>query len=203
MYANIMVTVLLWTIYFFLHSFLAARKVKNFIRQKNPFMARYYRLMYGIISILGLMPIFYFLAITRSEFLIKQTEVLKYVSMALSTWGVIVIKQSFKSYSLREFLGIKNQKEQTLIKSGLLKYMRHPLYSGTILLCLGFWLFIPNTLNLVSIISIFTYLIIGIKLEEVKLLEEFGEEYAAYKQKVPSIIPHVKRIWESNQHSNS
>ena len=198
-----MVTVLLWTIYFFLHSFLAASKVKNFIRQKNPFNARYYRLMYGIVSILGLVPIFYFLAVTRSTFLINQTEVLKYVSMALSTWGVIVIKQSFKSYSIREFLGIKNQKEQALIKSGLLKYVRHPLYSGTILLCLGFWLFIPNTLNLISIISIFIYLFIGIKLEEIKLIKEFGEEYTAYQQEVPSIIPDVRRIWDANQRSNS
>ncbi|MEQ6121548.1 isoprenylcysteine carboxylmethyltransferase family protein [Reichenbachiella sp. MALMAid0571] len=203
MYANIIVTVLLWTIYFFLHSFLAASKVKKFVCQNNPLIADYYRIMYSIVSILGLIPIFYFLAVTRSAFLVKQTEVLKYVSMALSTWGVIVIKQSFKGYSIQEFLGIKNQKEQLLIKSGLLKYVRHPLYSGTILLCLGFWLFIPNTLNLVSIISIFIYLFIGIRLEEIKLVKEFGEEYIAYRQEVPSILPDVKRIWDASQHSNS
>jgi protein-S-isoprenylcysteine O-methyltransferase Ste14 len=125
---------------------------------------------------------------------------LKFTSLALSTWGVIIIKMAFKNYRLREFLGFKDMPDQlNLAQSGILKYVRHPIYTGTILLFIGFWLFIPNVLNLVTVICTFLYLPIGIRLEEQKLEEEYGDLYRRYKDKVPALIPDLEYLFKSNQ----
>jgi len=200
MLTNIGLTIIFWIFYFFIHSFLANRFVKNRIISALHLSNKVYRLLYSSISILFLLPIFYFLSATKSDFILSQTQVLKFISLALSTWGVIIIKMAFKNYRLREFLGFSNNEGRLeLIQSGILKYIRHPIYSGTILLFIGFWLFIPNVLNLVTVICTFLYLPIGIRLEEQKLEEEYGDLYRKYKEKVPALIPNMEQLLKSNQ----
>ena len=195
---NIALTVLLWAVYFFLHSLLIATSVKSKILSATGWSIKNYRLIYSVFSTVGLLPIFYFLATTPSSFLLQKNEMLQFISLALCTWGIIVIKLTFKNYSLREFLGLKSMSGSKFIKSGLLQYVRHPLYSGTILLFLGFWFFIPNLLNLVSIVCVFAYLFIGIRLEEKKLIEEFGEDYERFKEEVPAVFPDLKRLFSKS-----
>lgn len=200
MLTNIGLTIIFWIFYFFIHSLLANRFVKNRIISALHLSNKVYRLLYSSISILFLLPIFYFLSATKSDFILPQTQVLKFISLALSTWGVIIIKMAFKNYRLREFLGFSNNEGRLeLIQSGILKYIRHPIYSGTILLFIGFWLFIPNVLNLVTVICTFLYLPIGIRLEEQKLEEEYGDLYRKYKEKVPALIPNMEQLLKSNQ----
>ena len=200
MLTNIGLTIIFWVFYFFIHSFLADKTAKERIQSTLYLSAQIYRLLYSLISVLSLLPIFYFLSATKSDFLLAQTQILKFISLALSTWGVIIIKMAFKNYRLREFLGFSNTEGQLeLVQSGVLKYVRHPIYSGTILLFIGFWLFIPNVLNLVTVICTFLYLPIGIRLEEQKLEEEYGDLYRRYKDKVPALIPDLKYLFKSNQ----
>lgn len=200
MLTNISLTIIFWIFYFFIHSFLANRFVKNRIISALHLSNKVYRLLYSLISVLSLLPIFYFLSATKSDFLLPQTQILKFISLALSTWGVIIIKMAFKNYRLREFLGFSNTEGQLeLMQSGVLKYVRHPIYSGTILLFIGFWLFIPNVLNLVTVICTFLYLPIGIRLEEEKLIVEYGDLYRRYKDKVPALIPDLEYLLKSNQ----
>jgi protein-S-isoprenylcysteine O-methyltransferase Ste14 len=200
MLTNIGLTIIFWVFYFFIHSFLADKTAKERIQSTLHLSAQIYRLLYSLISVLSLLPIFYFLSATKSDFLLAQTQILKFISLALSTWGVIIIKMAFKNYRLREFLGFSNTEGQLeLMQSGVLKYVRHPIYSGTILLFIGFWLFIPNVLNLVTVICTFLYLPIGIRLEEEKLIVEYGDLYRRYKDKVPALIPDLEYLLKSNQ----
>lgn len=72
-----------------------------------------------------------------------------------------------------------------------------------VLRCFGFWFFIPNVLNLVSILCVFLYLKIGIRLEETKLTEKYGDEYIRYMKEVPAVLPDLIRLLKSNQGGNS
>lgn len=195
MLTNIVLTIIFWVFYFFIHSFLADKFIKEKILNTLNLSTQTFRLVYSLISTLSLLPIFYFLSSTKSDFLLPQTQTLKFISLALSTWGVIIIKMAFKNYPLREFLGLKNtQTEFELVQLGILKYVRHPIYTGTILLFIGFWLFIPNILNLVTVLCTFLYLPIGIRLEEQKLIDEYGDDYLKYMEKVPALIPNLKKL---------
>jgi len=188
-----------WLIYFFLHSLFASTWMKDKVESVWPDGLRYYRIVYNLLSSAGLLYILFHLATTPSEFVFAKHEYLQFTGLALSTWGLIILKQSFRHYSIREFLGLRQYHEQSQLSlaiSGILNYVRHPLYSGTILIVGGLFLFNPKVLMLATFVCVVVYILIGIQLEERKLEKEFGDQYREYKKKVPMLIPR----WKRNHH---
>ncbi len=86
----------------------------------------------------------------------------------------------------------KNTSE--LIITGIHKYVRHPLYLGTFIFIWGLLLLIPLLSLLISNTVITIYTLIGIKFEEEKLIEEFGQSYIEYKNEVPKLLPFKSAI---------
>lgn len=82
---------------------------------------------------------------------------------------------------------------------GIHKYVRHPLYLGTLLFVWGLFLIFPLLNNLIAVIIITGYILIGIRLEEKKLLIEFGNSYADYISRVPMLIPGLKGIMHNKK----
>ena len=76
---------------------------------------------------------------------------------------------------------------------GIHRFMRHPLYTGTNLVVWGFFFLFPYLNNLIAVVLLTLYVVIGIRFEEKKLIAEFGEQYLSYMKKVPSLIPRIKR----------
>jgi protein-S-isoprenylcysteine O-methyltransferase Ste14 len=72
---------------------------------------------------------------------------------------------------------------------GLHSYTRHPLYLGTLLFIWSLFLIFPTLSNLVSCCLVSFYTLVGIHIEERKLIIEFGEQYKDYTRKVPMLLP--------------
>ena len=68
--------------------------------------------------------------------------------------------------------------------------MRHPLYLYSTL----FLLLNPVMTAQWALLTIFsvTYFIFGGRIEEHRLLQEFGEEYQDYRMQVPFMIPSIR-----------
>ena len=78
-----------------------------------------------------------------------------------------------------------------LVKSGLYKYVRHPMYGS--LLFLGWGMFLKN-INLLSVIIIFFItiaLFITAKVEEKEMVKKFGDEYREYMKMTKMWIPGI------------
>jgi protein-S-isoprenylcysteine O-methyltransferase Ste14 len=74
---------------------------------------------------------------------------------------------------------------------GLYRYVRHPLYTFSLLIL---WLSPAMSLNtFIVYLALTVYILIGIIFEERKLVREFGEEYVGYRSVTPMLIP-GKRI---------
>ncbi|MGE0590408.1 MAG: isoprenylcysteine carboxylmethyltransferase family protein [Cyclobacteriaceae bacterium] len=177
-----------WSVYFFLHSLLASHLVKEAVNHQFPSLMNYYRLTYVIISTVGLLLLLYYNGSIESQDLFQRGGVVRYISLVFAAFGAIILKVSFRTYDLSSFVGVKKEVD-TFVRSGLLQHVRHPIYSATILIVIGFFLFSPNLPTLISTLCIFGYLPIGIWLEERKLLKAFGEDYRSYKQEVPALVP--------------
>jgi len=186
------ILIISWSIYFFLHSALASDTLKKYTSSNLPFIFRYYRLIYSIIAIIGLMYLLLLNGAIKADYFFESSGIVRYLSLALAAFGVIIINKAFKHYRLSSFIGISGEEPQELVVSGLLGKVRHPLYSGTILITVAFFLFIPNLPTLISACCILLYLPVGIWLEERKLINKFGEAYMEYKRKVPALIPKLK-----------
>lgn len=103
----------------------------------------------------------------------------------------VCIKTYFYELSGIQVLDQKEQ-EVTLRTDGLHRFVRHPLYLGTLLFIGGIFLFVPLLSNLIAGLIILIYTLIGIKLEEKQLLLEFGDDYRKYSEKVPGLLPRLK-----------
>jgi len=179
-----------WIMYYSLHSILATDRAKTIVQSQlgNPDS---WRIIYSVVSTLGLFALLFLMATISESLLWRQNTALKLVSMISITYGLIVVKLAFKGQSITAFLTKEDRfDERSELKvSGIYGKVRHPLYSGTILIFIGLFLFIPKISTLIALIVTLLYLLIGIPIEEKKLILKFGDQYLSYKKKVPSLIP--------------
>jgi len=91
---------------------------------------------------------------------------------------------------LRAWLGGRPAPEPPFRQTGILARIRHPWYTGSILL---FLCCLPVTdVNAVWRGVFIVYILIGTELEERKLLRELGEQYAKYRRRVPRFLPRLR-----------
>lgn len=178
-----------WCVYFFLHSYLASIKVKNAVRKNWPLLAEFYRLIYVFLSTLGLAGIGLLINRVSNQFHFTPSFTLQVAGLALLLAGVLLIMLSFRYYSFAGFIGLRNDAHDTLRITGLLRYIRHPIYAGTIMMVIGYCALSPTSAVFVSALCIFIYLPIGINLEEKKLTMLYGEAYRDYRRRVPAVFP--------------
>ena len=85
-------------------------------------------------------------------------------------------------------------KTKNLVISGPYKYTRNPMLFGTLLIYLAFALFMNSITAVVLVGAIFTFMLaVVVKMEEKRLLKDFGKPYEEYRKKVSLFIPWFQR----------
>lgn len=186
-----------WILYFAAHSLLATNFIKSMVRRIFPKLFRYYRMAYSMIAILSLIPLLIYLKSLSTPYLFRSSIYILLLGSIILTVGAVVGYLSLKSYKSSDFLGFQqlrgNEIGTTQLNlEGLNRYVRHPLYFATLLFIWGVWLLWPTKSLLLTNAIICIYLVIGTKLEEGKLIEQFGDEYKTYQQKVSMLLPMKK-----------
>jgi len=83
-------------------------------------------------------------------------------------------------------------KQPGLITSGVYSRVRHPMYLGILLSCLGFFFISPSLLSFGVWITFFILYDRMTAYEERDLIRKLGEEYIAYQKRVPKWFPHIR-----------
>ncbi|MDZ4713990.1 MAG: isoprenylcysteine carboxylmethyltransferase family protein [Cytophagales bacterium] len=183
-----------WIVYFSLHSVLASQSVKRDAERLWKGAGRYYRIFYNSVAVVGLVALLMLNGALQSPYYFDREGWVRFLSLVFTTFGVMTIQLAFRQYKLKAFLGF-GEEEGVMKIQGILKWVRHPIYSGIILVTLGFFLFIPNLPTLVTCASIFLYLPVGIYLEEKKLIAYFGQDYLDYRKRVPMVLPRLSAFF--------
>ncbi len=186
----------LWS---FGHSLFITHRWQRWLKEKIPSLEPWSRLIYVVFNTMTLGWLFYW---WRS---LPQTVLWNWDGpWQILRWSGIAMALGFfalgaAAYDNRAFLGLRQLNnhlrgisggEPDFSRRGVLGWVRHPWYSGTML----FFLFcLPVTdVNLVwrSIFLIYTY--VGTEIEERKLIADLGETYVEYRREVGRFFP--KRI---------
>jgi len=103
---------------------------------------------------------------------------------ALIRWISII---QLKSVFTVDIAIANNHKLKT---DGVYKYVRHPSYSGLLLIMFGFSVSMNSYISILIItIPMLLVILYRIKVEEEILLAEFGDEYSNYKKNTEKLIP--------------
>jgi len=179
------------------HSVLASTSVKGFFQKKLKNQFRYYRLSYSVFATITLILLLCFQYSFESTVLIKSALIIYFAILFLIIPGIVIMFISIKKYFML-LSGVRSiftsVPASELKVDGIHRFVRHPLYSGTILFVWGLFFVFPFLNNLIAVILLTLYVFIGISFEEKKLVKEFGEKYQAYILNVPMLIPRFLKI---------
>ena len=108
--------------------------------------------------------------------------------------GVLVLAGGARGYDLARFAGLAQLRTgpeaaapaENLVVGGWNARVRHPLYLGLLLLV---WGAAGDARAAVTAGCITAYVLIGIRFEERKLRQLHGAAYAAYRARVPMLLP--------------
>lgn len=184
----------LWASFGVLHSILAARMVKGWLR---PLFGPAYRLAYNIFALVhigaNLIAGRMFLADTVLNF--AWPDPVQYALWAVQGIGAAILLLALRQYDLGLFAGTKQLRDpesekrvEPLNRHGLNALVRHPIYLGAHLLL---WGGVGDDFTLATALWGSAYLIVGARFEERRLEALYGDAYRAYKTQAKFLIPWV------------
>ncbi len=190
---NEIIAFILYFLFFaVIHSALATDYIKKRAERLLGDNFRFYRLLYTILSFFTMAPVFLTWATYSNstqlvysvlQWLFPFVILIRLLAMGLLVYAVL-------QTDVLDFTGIRQiqgRNKNELITKGAYGIVRHPLYSGSIILL--FTKMQMTQLDLIAIVLISIYFIIGAYIEERRLLEVFGEEYRNYQKQVSMFIP--------------
>ena len=186
-----------------LHSMLARLAIKARIRQALG-ERRYeglYRLGYNFFAVLTLLPVVLVLMLWPGAAVWTVDGWVSWLLRGVQLIGLIGLTMSVLQIEGGRFLGTSQLAaymrgeplplpDEPLTTSGVYGWVRHPLYFFSLLLL---WFTPQMTTNwLVFVVLATIYFLVGSLLEERTMVEIFGEQYEAYRQRVPWMVPFIK-----------
>ena len=188
--------IILWIAWCALHSALISPAVTDRLHKRFPGSSRYHRIFYNLFAVVSLLPVLYYSFALKDAPLVAWPGPWRIVPILLGTAAIFFFLAGGRRYDALQFLGLRQIREEnacgvltedcSLDTSGILSVVRHPWYTGGILIV---W---ARPLNLTAIISnliICAYLVVGAILEERKLKRLFGRQYADYQRQVSMFFP--------------
>jgi protein-S-isoprenylcysteine O-methyltransferase Ste14 len=197
---DVIILVLVFTFFGYIHSLLASEKVKIFFKRIFGNLIAFYRLGYNAFALISLYLI-WDLSPHPSLQIYKLNPPFDYLVLIPQLAALIGMIWCFKYINFKEFLGLnqldlflkKQYPESALDENynlrieGPYKYSRHPIYFFSII----FLLFRAemNLFYLTMFICFAIYFYVGSFYEEKKMVRLFGDDYRNYQKNVPRIFP--------------
>ncbi len=191
----LILAIVVWGI---VHSLLASAGIKDLLRRAfgSGFM-KFYRLFYNIYAVISILPVLYLMLALPDRNLYQVSAPYNYLMRVGQGASIFFLFVASFQTDLLSFAGLRQlfeeEKTGSLITGGLYHFVRHPLYTFSLLIL---WLSPSMSLNSFVVYSGLTlYVLIEIVFEERKLLREFGKEYEEYRSVTPMLIPGLNFIW--------
>lgn len=185
----------LWLSFAGLHSVLAGAGVKRRCRR---WLGASYRLVYNLVAVAHLAAVWGVGRFVLADGLTPHDRPLwlAVAMTALALAGLLVLLIALRGYDLGRFAGtaqlrdpslaVEESHPEPLRVDGLNRYVRHPIYSGALMLL---WGGVTDEFALATAAWASLYFVIGSRFEERRLTALYGEPYRVYRARVPGLVP--------------
>ena len=147
---------------------------------------------HGVFRFFAFESIFIIVVLNIKVWFINPLSVLQILSWILLGTSIFLAGSGF--YLLYKWGNpeTKNAKTTTtLVREGIYKYIRHPLYTSLILGVLGAFLKKPSSIGLGLVVLTIISLFFTARVEENEVILKFGEAYKNYITKTKMFIPFI------------
>lgn len=165
-----------------------------------------YRALYNLLALLLLAPIGALIALVPGSVLWRAEGSLAWGMAALMGAGILGIGVSILQIDGGRFAGITQLHallrhealplpDEPLQARGLYRHVRHPLYLFSLI---ALWSQPTMTeAGLIFAVSATLYFIVGSRIEERRLIAQYGDVYRLYQRQTPWLVPKLRRRGQS------
>jgi protein-S-isoprenylcysteine O-methyltransferase Ste14 len=113
------------------------------------------------------------------------------ISVIITVSGLTIAIIARKTLAGNWSNNIEFKKGHELITRGIYGYMRHPIYTGVLLMGFGTMLLSGTPVLFLSMLAMTGFCILKLTQEEKLLTKHFPKEYPTYKKRVKALIPYI------------
>ena len=107
------------------------------------------------------------------------------LGLSFRIWSILVLGKSFRTT-------VETHENQAVVSSGPYRILRHPSYSGLVVMCLGYGLAVQNWLSLFIVVALpLAALLYRIHVEEAVLVAALGSPYREYQKRTKKLVPWI------------
>jgi protein-S-isoprenylcysteine O-methyltransferase Ste14 len=123
------------------------------------------------------------------ENFVPHTDLVGIIGLIFCGVGVTIACWSRVQLGKNWSLSVQQKENHELISSGAYKIVRHPIYTGLLLMFFGTSIIVGDWRGLIAVAIITASFWVKLRKEEQWLIEVFGDEYVEYKNRTNALIP--------------
>lgn len=150
-----------------------------------------YRVLLATLTPLAIVPILLFMVhppwIRWSQ--TAAPDWVRYTGIATGFGAMVLFWRMFAHLGTNVTATCAPRDDATLVTTGPYRWIRHPMYTSALLLMTSITLMSLSWFIGLTGLSVVSVLMLRSRDEDARLLEQFGEAYAAYRRRTPAFIP--------------
>ncbi len=123
------------------------------------------------------------------ENFVSHTDTVGLTGLFFCAVGVIIACRARYLLGKNWSLSVQKKDEHELITTGIYSLVRHPIYTGLVLMFFGNSLIVGDWRGLIAVAIVLLSFLFKLKKEEKWLTEVFGDRYITYKAHTKMLIP--------------
>lgn len=155
------------------------------------FLSIKYRRYHGIARFFAFESVFIMILLNFKVWFINPFSILQIISWLLLLFSVYVVTTGYLLLTRRGKPDRNFENTSKLVKSGIYRFIRHPLYLSVFLLGTGVMLKDPGKIQLVLGIINMVAIWETAKIEEKEMIAKFGDVYKIYMTETKMFIPFI------------
>lgn len=155
------------------------------------FLSIKYKRYHGITRFFAFESVFILVLLNYNVWFKNPFSILQIISWILLFLSIYVVVTGYTLLKKKGNSTINFENTSVLVKSGIYKYIRHPLYLSIFLLGTGIVLKNPGTIQIIlgSVNLVAVYF--TSRIEENEMIAKFGQEYRQYMTETKMFIPYI------------
>jgi protein-S-isoprenylcysteine O-methyltransferase Ste14 len=174
----------IWLLYWIISSAFQKR-----VAEKSSHANNIFQWLVMIIAIIFLVR--YDLFSSFSIVIVRQSLAVDIISVSLCVIGLIIEIWARTVLAGNWSARVVLKKDHELIQEGPYSVIRHPIYTGFLVIFFGTALAAGRIGGLIGLVILFIGLWIKLKQEERLMIKHFGKKYIDYKKRTKALIPYI------------